>query len=234
MDKNIARIMIYDEYASCEFSKPTPSSLREKIKQLSWLKWRKKTVEDKEYWKLIIDLSDNKSNLSEFIAMIQKDGFICKVKESKDTDWKDYPLFSDTNDTSERDAVVLGTTGSTKLEKDKKCFFYIQPSYYKALTDLANEKHMTFSQLIICACDLYIRTERAAAPLKALEHQTEEGSFSEKINIEITRRNTKRAWVADKLGISRSHFYSTLISDRWTEEEKKKIRDFFGWKDADA
>lgn len=229
MDKNIARIMIYDEYASCEFSKPTPSSLREKIKQLSWLKWRKKTVEDKEYWKLIIDLSDNKSNLTEFIAMIQKDGFICKVKESKDTDWKDYPPFSDANDTSGRDAVVLVPTGSTKLEKDKKCFFYIQPSYYKALTELANEKHMTFSQLIICACDAYLRDEKKAEPLKTLDTTIKEGTFSEKVLMEIARRGSKRAWVADKLGIDRSKFYRMIDTDRWTKEEKSLVSRFFGW-----
>ena len=230
MDKNIARIMIYDDHASCEFSKPTSPTLKEKIKQLPWLKWRKKTVEDKEYWKLIINLSENKNNLNEFIVILQAEDVLCKIKESKDSDWKDYPVIQELCSTSGKDVLVVGShSDPAKPEKDKKCFFYIQPSYYKMLSDLAAEKHMTFNQLIICACDAYLRAEKQAEPLKALDTSLPEGTFSEKVLMEIARRGSKRAWVADKLGIDRSKFYRMIDTDKWTKEDKAAVCNLFGW-----
>ena len=76
---NKVKIMLYDSKAVAEFSQATNPELKEKIRKLPWLKWGKKEVGDKSYWKLNIDLSETKENLNTFIDLMVKHE-ICKKR----------------------------------------------------------------------------------------------------------------------------------------------------------
>lgn len=230
-----AYINVYKENAICEFLSKTSPNLKQKIKDRPELKWRKKMVDGKEHWFLNIDFTTDagKSVLRDFVLMLRDEDITIKFVSSDGTLY-DTPYDPDDQyglkDILEmKDRREEGTTDVSSAEKTEKHFLYITKSYYQELSKIAQDKHITFSQLVICACEQYIRTEKQAEPLKVLDKPSVSGSFSEQIRIEIARRQSKSAWVADKLGIPRSRFYSMLDSDNWSDPEREAIKKFFGW-----
>ena len=195
---NEVKIMCYDKKAVAEFSQATNPELKEKIRELPWLKWGKKEVGDKSYWKLNIDLSETKENLNTFIDLMIKHEIEVLIKENKESDWR-------------------------KIEKAERYYIYLKPSYYKELTKLAEEKHISFQNLVMIALDGYL--EKQAKPKAPIIVD----SYAEKIRVEMTKRQTKPAWVADQLNIPRSTFNSKLQANNFTLDEQKRINRYFGW-----
>lgn len=201
---NEVKIMLYDDKAVAEFSKATDSDLKEKIKDLPWLKWSKKEVGDKTYWKLNIDLSKEKENLNSFILLMFEHDVEVQVKDSKDSEWRKVEA-------------------DPKSEKAKPYPIYMKPSYVEELKKIAEDKHISLNTLVMIALDNYLQSQKAV-PAMVVD------SYSEKVRVEIAKRQTKPAWVADQLHIPRSTFSNKLAANTFTADEKAKINRFFGWK----
>ncbi len=224
---NTARITIGDTYATVVFTKMTEAALKDALKALPWIKWQKRVEEEKTKWYLYVDLSDretdrdeeNMTRLQRFVILLEKNDIECYFRSYKETDYSD-----DSN-------KYVWKKNSTK-----KYFLWMQPSYYEKLRDLASEKGMSFSQLIVCATDEYMRREKSVRDCGGIPTIEPIGkptyvvnSFSEQIRMEMARIQTKPAWIADKLDMPRSRFYSKLDSNNWSDEEKEKIRNYLGF-----
>lgn len=203
---NEVKIMLYDSKAVAEFSKTTAPELKEKFKSLPWLKWSKKEVGEKTYWKLNIDLSEGQENLNSFISLMFEHDIEVQIKDNKESDWHKIENIGDTD---------------PKLEKAKPYSIYMKPSYVEELKKIAENKHISLSTLVIIALDNYLQNQRPAMVVD---------SFAEKVRIEIAKRQTKPAWVADQLNIPRSTFSSKLAANNFTREEQERITRYFGWR----
>lgn len=215
---NLAKVIVYEEKAVAEFEKATSPELKEMIKEIDWLKWSKKTVDGKTYWKLNIVLSEDPTRLEQFVNMLRSNQADCMIKKYGESVFMPWDMWRRHQNQAPESQV-------------RPYNVYLRPAYFEELTAFAKEKHMSFSQLVICAMDSYIRAEKAAEPLqtRTAPVQMVVDSFSEKMRIEMVRQQTKPAWVADKLNIPRSRFYTKLDTNNWTEDEKEKISRFFGW-----
>ena len=89
------------------------------------------------------------------------------------------------------------------------------------LKTIAEDKHVSLSTLVMIALDNYLQNQRPAMVVD---------SFAEKVRIEIAKRQTKPAWVADQLNIPRSTFSSKLAANNFTREEQERITRYFGWR----
>ena len=200
---NEVKIMLYENKAVAEFSQQTAPELKEKIRELSWLKWGKKELGEKTYWKLNIDLSDTQDNLNTFIALMFDHKIEVLIKDSKDSDWR----------------KIENTDNTPTTEKAEPYPVYLKPSYHAELMKVAEEKHISFSTLVQIALDGYLN---ARTPIVV-------DSYAEKVRVEMAKRQTKAAYVARDLNIPESTFNNKLNANRFTEDEKKKIDRYFGW-----
>lgn len=205
---NEVKIMLYDSKAVAEFSKTTAPELKEKFKSLPWLKWSKKEVGEKTYWKLNIDLSEGQENLKSFISLMFEHDIDVQIKDNKESDWHKVENIGDTD---------------PKLEKAKPYSIYMKPSFVEKLKKIAEDKHISLNTLVMIALDNYLQSQKAV-PAMVVD------SYSEKVRVEIAKRQTKPAWVADQLHIPRSTFSNKLAANTFTADEKAKINRFFGWK----
>lgn len=224
--EQVGYIVVSEQHATAWFKYATSLSLKERIDSTRWLQWRKNEDNGIVRWSIRIDLSKYWTNLDKFARMLSEEGVTVLIRKKHDQRWVPYNFSTPKPEQRAEEKSGENTNGE---EEAIKYFFYMKPSYFKELSDLAKEKHISFSTLIICACDAYLRSEKQAAPLKALDSSLPEGTFSEKVLMEIARRGSKRAWVADKLGLDRSRFYRMIETDKWTEEEKTAINNLFGW-----
>lgn len=224
--EQVGYIVVSEQHATAWFKYATSLSLKERIDSTRWLQWRKNEDNGIVRWSIRIDLSKYWTNLDKFARMLSEEGVTVLIRKKHDQRWVPYNFATPKPEQKAEEKSGENTNGE---EEAIKYFFYMKPSYFKELSDLAKEKHISFSTLIICACDAYLRSEKQAAPLKALDSSLPEGTFSEKVLMEIARRGSKRAWVADKLGLDRSRFYRMIETNKWTEEEKTAINNLFGW-----
>ena len=220
--QNTAKLTIGETYATVWFTKLTEPELKDALKKLPWVKWQKKEEEEKTRWYLHVDLSDRETDkdedgqtrLQKLYSVLSENKVNCSFRTYDESEYS-----------TDANKYVRKKNGT------KKYFLWMQPNYYEKLRDLAVSKGMSFSQLIVCATDEYIRNEMAAAPLKTTaKSDIVVDSFSEKVRIEMARAQTKPAWVADKLNIPRSRFYGKLDSNNWSEEEKQRIQELLGFK----
>lgn len=223
----VGYIVVSDKYATSWFKYATSPSLKAKIDNAKWLQWRKNEDNGQVRWSIKIDLSKYWTNLDKYARMLAEEGVTVLIRKKHEERWVPYNFAIPKPEQKATDRKNENTNGE---EEAIKYYFYMKPSYFESLNNLAKEKHISFSTLIICACDAYLRAEKQAEPLKALDTSLTEGTFSEKVLMEIARRGSKRAWVADKLGIDRSRFYRMIDTDKWTEEDKAAVCNLFGWK----
>lgn len=222
--KKIAKFNLFDNYAHIEFNFRTPPELKEYIKKFPWIKWQKKALDGRTWWYLHADLNGGEGedrnadlinicrefNIEPVIRFDGEDEF------SKNFDYKEVSVGKPEVD--------------PKSEKAQPFRIYLRPSLYSLLSTVAEKKGMSLSQFIIVATDYYIKGEKidlskmnlplkvTGEPLSSFELTT-----SDQIRMAMARLRTKPAWVADKLGYSRSSFYGKLSSNLWTDEEKEEL-----------
>lgn len=215
--KKTAKINMYDTYAHIQFNFRTSAELKERIKKYAWIKWKKSDVNGKTFWYLNCDLNskDGEDRNAEMLAIL--------------SDFEIEPIlkFEGEDEFSENFEAVEKLTGKEDVTKERAQPFrvYMKPSLYKVLSGLAEEKHMSFSQFIILATDYYIKENKIDIPLKTMGESLFDADLtkSDQIRMAMFRMRTKPAWVADKLGYSRSSFYSKLEKNMWTEDELSEL-----------
>lgn len=224
--KKIAKINLFDNYAHIEFNFRTPPELKECLKKFPWIKWQKKDLDGKTWWYLHADLNgkEGEDRNADLINICRE----FNIKPVIRFDGEDeFSVNFDAKEVKKEDPV---TNEDPKKEKAQPYRIYMKPSLNTLLTTVAEKKGMSLSQFIIVATDHYIRSEnidlsKMNLPLKVTGEPLSsfELTTSDQIRMAMVRLRTKPAWVADKLGYSRSSFYGKLSSNLWTDEEKEEL-----------
>lgn len=220
--KKVAKINLYDKSAHIEFNFRTSSELKERLKKCSWLKWKKSDVNGKTYWYLDCDLAQNEEEKVAELETILKEFEIEPIIRTQGDDEFSEKFEND----SERKKEEAQTDRAQPFR------LYMKPSLYQLLSTVAEEKHMSFSQFIICATDFYIKNNNVKLPLKTVGSSLFEcePTTSEQIRMAMAKERTKPAWVADHLGYTRSSFYSKLEKNIWTKDEIEELSDLLNTK----
>lgn len=220
--KRVAKINLFDNYAHIEFNFRTPPELKEYLKQYPWIKWKRQELDGKTWWYLHADLNgeDGEDRNSELINICREFHIDPVIRlDGEDEFSKNFEVKD-----------VKPQESDTKNEKVQPFRIYMRPSLFTLLSGVAEKKGMSLSQFIIVATDYYIKGEKIDLqkmnlPLKVVGEQLSslELNTSDQIRMAMARLRTKPAWVADKLGYSRSSFYGKLKSNLWSEAEKEEL-----------